>query len=134
MRVCRSPRLIVASHGLRRLRLPRHPPHAFVRLTTSQSVKQSTRDPSRVISLLLAAITVLIRDRHALDASVIPRSTPPSVVKQPMRTATHPRGASAGIAETIDIEIRRARRATSIEDFRAGLPRESAVLVAPDRR
>ena len=43
MRVCRSPWLIAAYHGLHRLRVPRHPPLAFIRLTT-YSVKQSTRD------------------------------------------------------------------------------------------
>ena|SRR6185437_13426342 len=35
MRVCRSPWLIAAYHGLPRLRVPRHPPHAFARLTTT---------------------------------------------------------------------------------------------------
>ena len=35
MRVCRSPWLIAAYHGLHRLRVPRHPPHAFTRLTTT---------------------------------------------------------------------------------------------------
>ena len=34
MRVCRSPELIAAYHGLHRLCVPRHPPHAFARLTT----------------------------------------------------------------------------------------------------
>jgi hypothetical protein len=33
--VCSSPRLIAAYRGLRRLRVPRHPPHAFCRLTPS---------------------------------------------------------------------------------------------------
>src|ERR1051325_3908585 len=48
MRVCRSPELIAAYHGLHRLRVPRHPPHAFARLTTNthSCVKQSTRDLS----------------------------------------------------------------------------------------
>src|ERR1700733_10303051 len=42
MRVCRSPKLIAAYHGLHRLRVPRHPPHAFTRLTTTIcSIKQS---------------------------------------------------------------------------------------------
>src|SRR3954453_11253993 len=35
LRVCHSPRLIAAYHGLPRLRVPRHPPHAFARLTTT---------------------------------------------------------------------------------------------------
>src|SRR5215203_265829 len=33
-RVCHSPELLAAYHGLPRLRVPRHPPHAFSRLTT----------------------------------------------------------------------------------------------------
>src|ERR1700712_3019505 len=41
MRVCRSPWLIAAYHGLPRLRVPRHPPHAFTRLTTTSLLKQS---------------------------------------------------------------------------------------------
>ena len=36
--MCRSPWLIAAYHGLRRLCVPRHPPHAFSRLTPIQSV------------------------------------------------------------------------------------------------
>ena len=35
LRVCHSPWLIAAYHGLPRLRVPRHPPHAFTRLTTT---------------------------------------------------------------------------------------------------
>ena len=33
-RVCHSPELLAAYHGLHRLCVPRHPPHAFLRLTT----------------------------------------------------------------------------------------------------
>ncbi len=45
--MCRSPWLIAAYRALRRLRVPRHPPLAFARLTTP-IVKQSTRaDRSR---------------------------------------------------------------------------------------
>jgi hypothetical protein len=36
MRVCHSPELIAAYHGLHRLCVPRHPPHTLVRLTLSQ--------------------------------------------------------------------------------------------------
>ena len=36
MRVCRSPWLIAAYHGLHRLCVPRHPPHAIARLTTKE--------------------------------------------------------------------------------------------------
>jgi hypothetical protein len=45
--VCRSPELIAAYHGLPRLCVPRHPPHAFARLTTLVRVKQSTRASKR---------------------------------------------------------------------------------------
>src|SRR5258705_11244536 len=38
-RVCHSPELLAAYHGLHRLRVPRHPPHAFLRLTTISSSK-----------------------------------------------------------------------------------------------
>ena len=34
MRVCHSPELIAAYHGLHRLRVPRHPPHALIHLTS----------------------------------------------------------------------------------------------------
>src|SRR6478672_8477405 len=35
------PELLAAYHGLHRLRVPRHPPHAFSRLTTSHFAKQN---------------------------------------------------------------------------------------------
>src|SRR4051812_15275569 len=41
MRVCRSPWLIAAYHGLHRLCVPRHPPHAIARLTTKSRRRQS---------------------------------------------------------------------------------------------
>ena len=41
--MCGSPELFAAYRGLPRLRVPRHPPYAFARLTTLP-VKQSTRD------------------------------------------------------------------------------------------
>ena len=40
--VCGSPRLIAAYRALHRLRVPRHPPLAFARLTTSFMMKHST--------------------------------------------------------------------------------------------
>ena len=42
MRVCRSPKLIAAYRVLHRLRVPRHPLRAFIRLT-SNPIKQHTR-------------------------------------------------------------------------------------------
>jgi hypothetical protein len=41
VRVCRSPWLIAAYRGLPRLRVPRHPPHAFARLTTKSFQTQT---------------------------------------------------------------------------------------------
>ena len=40
-RVCHSPELLAAYHGLHRLCVPRHPPHAFLRLTTIDVSKQN---------------------------------------------------------------------------------------------
>ena len=42
-RVCHSPELLAAYHGLHRLCVPRHPPHAFLRLTTIDVFKQNIR-------------------------------------------------------------------------------------------
>ncbi len=44
--VCGSPRLIAAYRALPRLRVPRHPPLAFSRLTT-EFVKQNTHSVER---------------------------------------------------------------------------------------
>ena len=57
MRVCRSPWLIAAYHGLHRLRVPRHPPHAFTRLTTKWvtavcTTDHHTVDSSRALTIL----------------------------------------------------------------------------------
>ena len=71
MRVCRSPWLIAAYHGLPRLRVPRHPPHAFTRLTTT-ICDQAERLRSYVSCLcpavLLYRVTIMKRhaSRHAL--------------------------------------------------------------------
>jgi hypothetical protein len=43
MRVCRSPWLIAAYHGLHRLRVPRHPRYAFIRLTTNSVLTKHAR-------------------------------------------------------------------------------------------
>ena len=40
-RVCHSPELLAAYHGLHRLCVPRHPPHAFLRLTTNGSSRNT---------------------------------------------------------------------------------------------
>ena len=55
MRVCRSPWLIAAYHGLHRLCVPRHPPHAIARLTT------------KMVSLELDPLS-----RHSPSQSCIP--------------------------------------------------------------
>src|SRR2546423_13273975 len=51
MRVCRSPELFAAYRGLPRLRVPRHPPHAFVRLTTIPHRQAEHARSSRVTIL-----------------------------------------------------------------------------------
>ena len=46
MRVCRSPWLFAAYHGLHRLRVPRHPPPAFSRLTLIQLAHPTSQNRS----------------------------------------------------------------------------------------
>jgi hypothetical protein len=56
LRVCRSPELIAAYHGLHRLRVPRHPPHAFTRLTTTICDQAEQRyDPGSTNQLTTAS-------------------------------------------------------------------------------
>jgi len=99
MRVCHSPELIAAYHGLHRLCVPRHPPHTLVRLTLSQSVKQSTRYIERVmrryrapslaakrigvttLSLVFVSVNRPTRPEGRARRSTS-RSLPPSVVNQ----------------------------------------------------
>jgi hypothetical protein len=70
--VCASPELFAAYRGLPRLRVPRHPPHALVRLTTSSGTKQSTRD-----------FTKRVTKRHFSFGFAFPNDLHlPSVVKQ----------------------------------------------------
>ena len=45
--VCDSPELFAAYRGLPRLRVPRHPPHAFARLTTPPRQAEHARSTSR---------------------------------------------------------------------------------------
>ena len=77
-RVCRSPKLIAAYRVLHRLRVPRHPPSAFTRLTTT-TVKQSTRDLQRMNSDVApegAASAIHYSEIH------FPTNTSRSIVKQ----------------------------------------------------
>jgi hypothetical protein len=125
--VCRSPWLIAAYHGLHRLCVPRHPPHAFARLTTnvvssraraiyvitSETARAAckrvvrTCDPKTPRPPAPLPFLVLIR---------IPRSLLPTVVKQRSnrRSTTEPE-----IAQ-------RVGRATS-EDF----PRQCRLSPTP---
>jgi hypothetical protein len=124
MRVCHSPELIAAYHGLHRLCVPRHPPHTLVRLTLSQSVKQSTRYIERVmrryrapslaakrIGVTTLSLVFVSVNRHTRPESRPRRSTsrslPPSVVNQP----------------TIKIEIRDVQSGRQIRDFRTDPPK-----------
>src|SRR6476620_9697312 len=89
--VCASPELFAAYRGLPRLRVPRHPPHAFARLTTSSFRRRPSRaradapaDPTGHVILRYAISrhlppTLERRERHSclrLDEDIhIPRST-----------------------------------------------------------
>jgi hypothetical protein len=89
--VCASPELFAAYRGLPRLRVPRHPPHAFARLTTSSFRRRPSRaradvpaDPTGVrhtticnlSSSSLAHARRERRSRTRLDEDIhIPRST-----------------------------------------------------------
>src|SRR5436305_4802622 len=73
MRVCHSPELFAAYRGLPRLRVPRHPPHAFIRLTTMIPVASR----ARAIFQTSDNLAIVSQFRFA-----IPRSTTTSVVKQ----------------------------------------------------
>jgi hypothetical protein len=94
--VCRSPWLIAAYHGLHRLCVPRHPPHAFARLTTK--IRKSLC-PSRARAIyVITSETARAACRHAIQTLAriphppaplpflvlirIPRSLLPTVVKQ----------------------------------------------------
>src|SRR5438477_12061479 len=83
MRVCRSPELIAAYHGLPRLRVPRHPPHAFTRLTTTIWNQAELQRPSwfptfRVTFVLCSLLNEIDVARQEFSN---PRSTNTSVVK-----------------------------------------------------
>src|SRR5215210_3282809 len=67
-RVCHSPELLAAYHGLPRLRVPRHPPHAFLRLTTKTDQAELTRIVSKRVTFSCEKV-ISIKD------SSIPRST-----------------------------------------------------------
>ena len=67
-RVCHSPELLAAYHGLHRLRVPRHPPHAFLRLTTID-VRQAE------LRALFQRVTFSCEKVISIKDSSIPRST-----------------------------------------------------------
>src|SRR5215208_2491324 len=60
MRVCRSPWLIAAYHGLHRLCVPRHPPHAIARLTTKEIDVASVAQRFRRFSIHVSKQSTLI--------------------------------------------------------------------------
>ena len=57
-RVCHSPELLAAYHGLHRLRVPRHPPHAFFRLTTKSGQAEPRTLFQRVTSSCEKVISI----------------------------------------------------------------------------
>ena len=118
-RVCRSPWLIAAYRGLHRLRVPRHSPHAFIRLTT-KVVKQITRD-------LQQSDTTVRSARPLRRAPVGPRNCVTVSIRYPtIITTNHCQTARTGarlMARPSDPDDRTrdeecVRRATSVEDFR----------------
>jgi hypothetical protein len=85
MRVCRSPELIAAYHGLHRLRVPRHSPHAFIRLTQILVLTKYARSTrARQFKSELHHYGVWIHSACALLGAHagFPQSCCPSVVKQ----------------------------------------------------
>ena len=84
-RVCHSPELLAAYHGLPRLRVPRHPPHAFSRLTTKSPAKQN-------YAHCFKTSDVFLRKSHLSKDSSIPRST-----IHPLSNSDDPHGVSQGV-------------------------------------
>ena len=85
MRVCRSPELIAAYHGLHRLRVPRHSPHAYNRLTQILLLTKYARSTrARQFKSELHHYGVWIHSACALLGAHagFPQSCCPSVVKQ----------------------------------------------------
>ena len=88
--MCASPRLIAAYRGLHRLRIPRHPPHALVCLTTKFVAKQSTRlhrsfllyDQYLRVTLQNTKNVLALCERHSRIGFVNPTIYHTSVVKQ----------------------------------------------------
>src|SRR5215213_4638140 len=111
MRVCRSPALFAAYRALPRLRVPRHPPLAFARLTTIRQAKHA--HVSRVIRIACRRASrraddeIEFTDRFAI-------LTHCHIVCQ---TASRPTGAGRTNRER-DRDV--TRRATT-EHFRAAL-------------
>jgi hypothetical protein len=100
MRVCRSPELIAAYHGLHRLRVPRHPPLAFARLTTNCQAEHA-RSNKRVIPFFLRwcggnpkISSTHRRKRVSLVLIRFPRSYP-----FPLSNSVVLRGPSGGVPE-----------------------------------
>ena len=84
-RVCHSPELLAAYHGLHRLCVPRHPPHAFLRLTTIDVFKQN-------YAHCFKTSDVFLRKSHLSKDSSIPRST-----IHPLSNSEDPHGVSQGV-------------------------------------
>ena len=83
-RVCHSPELLAAYHGLHRLCVPRHPPHAFLRLTTKLAKQNYAHCFKRV--------TFSCEKVFSYKDSLIPRST-----IHPLSNSNDPHGLSQGV-------------------------------------
>src|SRR5215213_7132292 len=87
LRVCHSPWLIAAYHGLHRLRVPRHPPHAFTRLTTTICDQAERLQSSLAPTFRVTILASMLDEIESLSIRILnPRSTTTSVVKQRRRS------------------------------------------------
>jgi hypothetical protein len=82
--VCHSPELLAAYHGLHRLRVPRHPPHAFLRLTTKSS-SRNTRVCYRNLPIASPhpALALTSQPGCTMSTAKIPFPTNQSSTKRP---------------------------------------------------
>ena len=152
MRVCRSPELIAAYHGLHRLCVPRHPPHTFARLTTHHEdmmTKQhlhiraiySSSDCTRRTSVAAGSrcTSRLVTDSPPIAAALRQPDEPNPTITATFRCQTavkhtaRPRSKAVSQEKNQERERRNvSRRATTKKSFRVRARR--ILLAAPVRR
>ena len=77
-RLCHSPELLAAYHGLHRLCVPRHPPHAFLRLTTNGSSRNTRVAIAIYLLPILCSLRGMPRRSHRLGKDSISHDLPPT--------------------------------------------------------